>query len=235
MNIIPKCNKCDSTFSSFQMLEKHSIRKYPCDRTLECKICKKTFATSGSLKRHVGRKTPCEPIQGHLLEKTPENTCHFCTKKFASRQSLVRHFNTCEIKNGGMVLLFKKVQDLAEQDKIKNKKIEEMMGEIKNLKTMEQNQSGVFDGIVYFVNAENTNMFKIGYTKQSIHKRLSNLQTGCPLNLSVYKTVGCDDPIILEHYLHDCFNDKKIRGEWFDVTFEDVENLVEFLQGNYKV
>lgn len=127
MNMVPKCDKCNSTFSSFQMLEKHSRRKYPCDRKLECNICKKTFATSSSLKRHLGRKTPCEPIQGNPLEKTPENSCHFCYKRFASKQSLRRHFNTCEIKNGGMRLLFDKVTQLTKMN-------EDMMNEIKTLK-----------------------------------------------------------------------------------------------------
>jgi hypothetical protein len=27
-----------------------------------------------------------------------------------------------------------------------------------------------------------------------------------------------------------CFNDKKIRGEWFDVTDDEVNNLADFLQ-----
>jgi uncharacterized Zn-finger protein len=234
--MIPKCDKCDVTFSSFQMLEKHNIRKYPCDRILECNICKKTFSTSSSLKRHTNRKIQCKPMQITTLEKMTSHVCHFCYKTFASKQSMVRHFNTCEIKHGGLSLLFKKVLDLTGKDKIKNKKIKEMEEEIKKLKTLEleKNQNTLFDGTVYFVNAENTNMFKIGYTKQSMYKRLSNLQTGCPLNLSVYKTVGCSDPVILENYLHRCFNDKKIRGEWFNITFEEVENLVEFLQGNSK-
>jgi hypothetical protein len=131
MNNVPKCDKCYSTFSSFQMLEKHSKRKYPCDRVLECNVCRKIFATPSSLKRHTIRKTPCEPIQGNPLEKTPENSCHFCYKKFASKQSLKRHFNTCEIKNGGMRLLFDKVTQLTKMN-------EDMMTEIKTLKGNKQ-------------------------------------------------------------------------------------------------
>jgi hypothetical protein len=222
MENVLSCKICKKKFSTIGNLERHQKRKTVCYEKIECERCFKVFDKLSSLKRHTVRKNPCELKQGNPLEKTPENTCNFCNKKLSNAQNLNRHFNTCEVKKGGIALLFNRVTHLTKMN-------EEMMKEIINLKSLESNQS---NGIVYFVNAENTTMFKIGFTKHSIDKRLANLQTGCPLNLLVYKTIGCDDPVRLEHYLHDCFVDKKIRGEWFNVTFEEIENLVEFLHGN---
>jgi hypothetical protein len=56
----------------------------------------------------------------------------------STKQNLKRHFNTCEIKNGGLALLFKKVQDLTDQDNLKNEKIKQMENEIKTLKEGKQ-------------------------------------------------------------------------------------------------
>ena len=128
MNYVTTCNKCNHKFSSVQKLEKHKQRKYTCDRIISCNKCDKKFKSTGDLRRHKNRKTSCEPIQGNPLKKTPVNTCHFCYKKLASKQSLMRHFNTCDIKNGGMNLLFKKVQSLTDEVKalrIENKKMKE--------------------------------------------------------------------------------------------------------------
>lgn len=225
MENILTCKICKKKFSTIGNLERHQTRKTQCYEKIECKRCFKIFDKLSSLKRHMDRKKPCELIQENPLEKTSENTCHFCNKKLSNTQNLKRHFNTCEIKNGGIALLCNKMTQLTKMN-------EKMMKEIEILKSLDHNQPM---GIVYFVNAENTTMFKIGFTKQLIDKRLSNLQTGCPLNLLVYKTVECGDPIKLEHYLHDIFKDKKIRGEWFNVTFKEVENLVDFLQGGSKI
>lgn len=110
-----KCKTCLKTFSSTGSLSKHRNKKLPCYAKLECNKCFKPFTKLNDLTKHQHRKTPCDPIQGNPLEKTPENTCHFCYKKFVNKHSLKRHFNTCDIKNGGMKLLFKKVQDLTKE------------------------------------------------------------------------------------------------------------------------
>jgi hypothetical protein len=89
-----------------------------------------------------------------------------------------------------------------------------------------------FDGYVYFINIRNTAQFKIGYTTQDPNKRLSNLQTANPMELVLYKTVPCNDPIRLEKHLHACFAEHRLRGEWFDLESKDVDNIVEFLNGN---
>ena len=93
------------------------MKKIPCDRKLKCDKCNIIFKNISNLKRHINRKNPCEPITGDPTQPTPMNTCHFCYRKFAHKQSLHNHFNTCKIKNGGMDLLFKKIEELTDEVK----------------------------------------------------------------------------------------------------------------------
>jgi hypothetical protein len=75
------------------------------------------FKQKSHLQRHQNRKNSCEPITGDPTKNTPPDTCHFCYRKFAHKQSLQNHFNICKIKNGGMELLFKKIEILTNEVK----------------------------------------------------------------------------------------------------------------------
>jgi hypothetical protein len=119
----PKCIKCGREFSTHQMLIKHSKRKTPCNRVIECTKCLKKFKQPSDLERHYRRITPCEPIQGNPCDATPVNACHFCKRQLSNKACLRRHFNVCKIKNGGMALLFEKVERLT---KINEKLMEKM-------------------------------------------------------------------------------------------------------------
>lgn len=112
------CKKCKKKFGTFQNLEKHTKKKIPCDRVLKCDKCEKIFTHKGNLNKHVSRKTSCEPIQGDPTQTTPESSCHFCYKKFKWKYGLKNHYGICKIKNGGMSLLFKKVELLEQENKI---------------------------------------------------------------------------------------------------------------------
>jgi len=89
---------------------------------------------------------------------------------------------------------------------------------------------GKTHGHVYFIgDRSHEDMFKIGYTTTPVNSRLSSLQTGNPNELYVYANVSCDNPRTFEQYLHDCFSEKHIRGEWYSVTSEEIKKLVAFL------
>jgi hypothetical protein len=60
--------------------------------------------------------------------------------------------------------------------------------------------------VVYFIKVVGTSHFKIGYTKKGAKSRLPALQTGCPYDLELFKSVEVHDPKRLEGYLHDCFS-----------------------------
>jgi hypothetical protein len=85
---------------------------------------------------------------------------------------------------------------------------------------------------IYLIRLGQTELYKIGVSKNS-KKRIKQLQTGCPYQLTianVYKTV---QPYKIESILHSGFVAKKfsptfledfdmLKGEWFTLTLQDV-------------
>ena len=84
---------------------------------------------------------------------------------------------------------------------------------------------------VYFIHMENSSLFKIGFTACNVNSRLKALQTGCPYRLSIYETVTCTTPAVLEKHLHECFSPRHVRGEWYNMTKTEIDDLVKFLRG----
>ena len=85
-------------------------------------------------------------------------------------------------------------------------------------------------GIVYFVAAsvEGKMRLKIGVTKNIKH-RFSSLQTGSPIELRLGFGLLVQKPAAVEWALHKHFRDRKIKGEWFDVTItEALQVLSDF-------
>lgn len=85
--------------------------------------------------------------------------------------------------------------------------------------------------IMYILQNGDTNQYKIGVTN-NLNRRLSQLQTGCPLELKVVKIWQHPKRKIIERYeriLHRCFTamGQKIRddGEWFTLYKADVVQL----------
>lgn len=65
--------------------------------------------------------------------------------------------------------------------------------------------------------------FKIG-TSFDVQRRLSALQTGSPLDLEVVIEIPGNHG--LETALHDKFKNKRIRGEWFKLNNEDLQEIL---------
>lgn len=80
--------------------------------------------------------------------------------------------------------------------------------------------------MIYFIT--DTKNIKIGYTKNSINKRLKQLQTSCANKLYVLGWIEGDTEI--EKYLHKKFAKSRIRfnGEWFKPT----DDLIEYINQN---
>jgi hypothetical protein len=125
------CKKCGKTFKHLKYLSKHMERKTPCDTAIKCDICDKTFKQLCHLKKHMNRKTTCAPIQGDPTIKVGSDTCIYCRRQLSSKQSMLRHLNVCNIKNGGMLLLFKEVDRKMKQQEDELKKIKEENKEIR--------------------------------------------------------------------------------------------------------
>ena len=81
--------------------------------------------------------------------------------------------------------------------------------------------------MIYLVNAENTNLYKIGYTSVGAETRLKALQTGSPHKLNIIKQT--DGSISKEKYIQNWFYYKKTRGEWFQFNDDDVKNVIDMM------
>jgi len=80
------------------------------------------------------------------------------------------------------------------------------------------------------------NKVKIGYTTQTKAKRLQAIQVGNPIDL---KMEYITDPIPLyrkyEDNLKIAFEDTKIRGEWFEISEWELEDLKMNLQEDEEI
>lgn len=67
--------------------------------------------------------------------------------------------------------------------------------------------------------------YKIGFTTGEVQKRVLSLQTGCSSSLSIIKAIETEYPDVLEKELHRRFHHKWIRGEWFDLSKDDLNGI----------
>ncbi|MCF7479780.1 GIY-YIG nuclease family protein [Vibrio sp. J2-4] len=91
---------------------------------------------------------------------------------------------------------------------------------------------------LYVIRCAETNYFKIGITN-NISKRLSTHQTGCPfeLKLVLYCEPELEDLyareiVYLEKFLHNNYKDLCVRGEWYELSFEHISDIIFFLENN---
>ena len=87
-------------------------------------------------------------------------------------------------------------------------------------------------GVVYAICAGDA--VKIGVTGNSVESRLSEMQTGNPVELKIWvqykpRLMGA---YRLERLIHDRLRDHKIRGEWFFPT-KPVMEVLEAMQDEY--
>lgn len=84
-------------------------------------------------------------------------------------------------------------------------------------------------GYVYLIcDMDRPNTYKIGVTnKDKVELRKKELQTGNASELHICNSFKTKAPFLMEKYLHRVFNSKRIHGEWFNLTDEDVMSFVE--------
>lgn len=75
-------------------------------------------------------------------------------------------------------------------------------------------------GYIYFVECDG--WIKIGKTEGSVEKRIKQLQTGSPHEIKLVKSFRVENYLdIVEMALHEQFQNKRARGEWFFLSFEE--------------
>ena len=80
--------------------------------------------------------------------------------------------------------------------------------------------SKIVTGHVYFIGAEN-GLYKIGKAK-NIKSRIKGFGQMFPIEWRLEHSFQTNDYTKAEKYLHEKFSEKRVRGEWFQLSTEDV-------------
>lgn len=80
-------------------------------------------------------------------------------------------------------------------------------------------------GYVYLIRSERDE-YKIGKTK-SINKRIAWFSVKLPFKIEHIHTIECEDMDDAEKLLHERYAAKRLHGEWFALTEQDVKEIIE--------
>lgn len=82
-------------------------------------------------------------------------------------------------------------------------------------------------GCVYFFKHSGLNPIKIGYSKsESPLLRFNQFKSYAPYGAEIVGFIKTYEPARLEKMLHQKYMHKKMEGEWFNISVEDVENEI---------
>jgi Meiotically up-regulated gene 113 len=84
-------------------------------------------------------------------------------------------------------------------------------------------------GYVYLLNAVETDIYKIGFSKNVI-KRVNSLKSSSPIDISIYKIYKCYKAYYVEQELHKLFIDKRVNNEWFRLDAQDLNKADGFIR-----
>ena len=81
-----------------------------------------------------------------------------------------------------------------------------------------------FDNYGYVYLMKSGKYYKIGRSI-SAEKRTYEIQLQLPEELKLVHEIKTDDPVGIEAYWHKRFSNKRVRGEWFSLTSQDVKTF----------
>ena len=103
-----------------------------------------------------------------------------------------------------------------------------LLAEERGSADLEALQKSRFSTFVYIMEDSRTGTFKLGQSKTP-GKRERTLQSEAP-QIALRFSIPTNEAH--EKHLHDQFNSKRIRGEWFSLTPNDLLQIVQFLKAN---
>lgn len=90
-------------------------------------------------------------------------------------------------------------------------------------------------GWVYLIRDTQVDKYKIGWTGEGVENRLRTLQTGNPHRLELIGSFPATSKRA-ESAIHEHFSGKRGLGEWFDLSSQDVENILSSVwRGTYGI
>lgn len=78
-------------------------------------------------------------------------------------------------------------------------------------------------GRVYL--AQSSILYKIGYTNGSVAQRINSLQTGSFAKIVLALEIPSPNPAQLEREIHARYANKRVRGEWYRLSRQDIYDL----------
>lgn len=69
--------------------------------------------------------------------------------------------------------------------------------------------------------------YKIGYTKRPVEERIKEFKTGNSNDLEIISIFESKWAVKIESYLHRLFKSKRIKGEWFNLSNDDIKSFHE--------
>ncbi len=72
---------------------------------------------------------------------------------------------------------------------------------------------------------EGRRLYKIGYTRRPIEKRIKEIKTGNGSDIYLVESFKSKWGTKIESQLHRFFKSKKVNGEWFDLSPEEVKSF----------
>jgi hypothetical protein len=85
-------------------------------------------------------------------------------------------------------------------------------------------------GYVYIIGDNNAQ--KIGHTFGTPQNRLRTIQTCCPKKLGIILAFSSENPVETELNLHKRFSDKRLIGEWFSLSENELDDLISEFGSN---
>lgn len=85
------------------------------------------------------------------------------------------------------------------------------------------------DAYVYFAKDPLTSLVKIGKSLD-VEKRLYQLKKEVGSELQLLDVVKSSDAIVLEKEIHEQLHDRRVKGEWFTLSEEEVEKVVKTIK-----
>ncbi|MBI1676088.1 GIY-YIG nuclease family protein [Shewanella sp. DW31] len=91
---------------------------------------------------------------------------------------------------------------------------------------------------LYVVRCASSNFYKIGITND-LDKRLQTHQTGCPFELTLVlfsepelEDMYAREIVYLEKFLHSNFKKFHVRGEWYELSYNHISDIIFFLEND---
>ena len=82
---------------------------------------------------------------------------------------------------------------------------------------------------LYFIQSKPNGSVKIG-TSSNVNRRLNTLQTSSPLKLVLLDSIKLKNANEVETQLHYDLREKRLIGEWFDISEKEVQQIIKSLK-----